>query len=118
MKISQILRDTLKENERTQKELSQFIGVSTSTVNNWIKLDRSIPAEYIIPICEFLKISPYRLLIGEEKELSGKNINCNNAIEKEALNLFKQLPEHEQLKLIGRMEILVEDYEKTNSEEQ
>ena len=121
MKINEFLKNALKENKHTQKQLSEFIGVPTSTVNNWLKLNRSIPAECIIPICEFLNVSPCYLLTGEDNspkdtEISN-NIYFTNEIEKEALCLFKKLPEREQLKLIGRMETVLENYEKANSEE-
>ena len=106
------LLSLLEKKGLKQADLCEAIGISSSTMTNWKNRGTDPPAKHIIPICEFLNISPYYLLTGEEKELSRNNINCNNAIEKEALNLFKQLPEHEQLKLIGRMEILVEDYEK------
>lgn len=117
MKINEFLKNILRESKHTQRQLSEFIGVPTSTVNNWLKLNRSIPAECIIPICEFLNVSPCYLLTGEDNSSKDTEISFTNEIEKEALCLFKKLPEREQLKLIGRMETVLEDYEKANSEE-
>ena len=67
MEISQNLLKIIKEKKSTQKKLATHLNIATSTINNWIKLNRSIPAEQIIPICEFLEISPYYLLTGKEK---------------------------------------------------
>lgn len=104
MNISQNIQDILKQQKRTQKELAGHLNIATSTVNNWIKLNRSVPAEYIIPICEFFDISPYYLLIGEDK---GPSLPDD---EIELLKYYKELPEKEQMKLIGRASALAEVY--------
>ncbi len=67
MNINNNLLKIMDSKKITQKKLSDAITISTSTLNNWLKLHRSIPSEYIIPICEFLDISPDYLLTGKEK---------------------------------------------------
>lgn len=69
MEISQRVQELLSHSKLTQKELSAYISVAPSTLNNWIKLGRSIPAEYIISICEFLNVSSEYLLTGKETEI-------------------------------------------------
>jgi transcriptional regulator with XRE-family HTH domain len=56
----------LKEKRIKQNALAQRIGISTSTLNNWLKSERDIPADYVIPICEFIEVSPIYLLSGNE----------------------------------------------------
>ncbi len=50
----------------TQKKLGASIGVPSSTVNNWLNLGRSIPADYIKPIADCLGVSCEYLLTGED----------------------------------------------------
>lgn len=104
MNISQNIQNIINTQKRTQKELAKHLGIATSTINNWIKLNRSIPAEYVIPICEFLNISPYYLLTGKEKEQSMIfDDNMQRLIE-----CYENLPDRERQRLIGRAEMLVD----------
>lgn len=73
--INQYISEIIKANKITQKELAIKIGVSTSTLNNWLKLGRSIPSEYIAPICESLGVQFETLL-------------CNASIEPNANTLL------------------------------
>jgi len=133
MNISQNLENILKSTNHTQKELSEAIGAAKSTINNWIKLGRSIPAEYILPICEFLNISYYQLLGENEQEFSNKGITIGtqsptitnssnvevNGIkheglmnelsenEQELLRVFNRLPTKGKIRLMN----MVYDYE-------
>lgn len=110
MSISQHIKVLLSQKKLTQKQLSTFLGIASSTVNNWIKLDRSIPSEYIIPICEFFNVSPYFLLTGSEKK-STKKMSAN---EQELLSLFSKLTVQDQQRIIGRVEQLVELSQESN----
>lgn len=95
MNISQKVQDELKKHNLTQKELSNHLSIATSTINNWIKLNRSIPAEYIIPICKFLDITPYYLLTGKEKE------EFENIPEQELLESYRKLSDFEKGEVLG-----------------
>ena len=66
MDICQNLNSILKERKITQKELCQQIGITESKLSYWLTKGKSIPSEYIIPICEYLNISPNFLLTGQE----------------------------------------------------
>jgi len=63
--ITYRIKETLSNKEIQQKSLCSAIGVAASTFNTWLKFNRSIPAEYLIPICEFLDIDIYWLLTGK-----------------------------------------------------
>lgn len=81
----------------------------------------NINADTVGKIADYLSTSLEYLIYGEEKESENErttnNILFTNKIEEEAFHLFQKLSEYEQIKLIGRMETLLEDYEKANSEE-
>lgn len=117
MNINQRVQELLNNSKSTQKDLSAYISVATSTLNNWIKLGRSIPSEYIIPICEFFDVSLEYLLTGKEKisnEPEQVKIKNVDAKEQRLLNAFRALSYEEQFCFIGRMEQAAESY---NSEE-
>jgi len=84
MDIGKNLEAILKIKNIKQKQLANAVGAAPSTVNNWINLGRSIPAELVIPICEFLKITPYELLTGKEEE---KNVGIQNSIVNNSSNI-------------------------------
>lgn len=102
MSISQNVKNLLAQKKLTQKDLSVYLGVGSSTVNNWIKLDRSIPSEYIIPICEFIGVSPYYLLAGKENSFSLP------ADEQELLDNYRRLSERDKGRVFERAQTLYE----------
>ena len=68
MDICQNLNNILKERKITQKELCQQISIAESKLSYWLTKSKSIPSEYIIPICNYLNISLSALLTGQEKD--------------------------------------------------
>lgn len=114
MNISQNLQSIIRQHKLTQKELAENLGVPKSTVNNWIKLNRSIPAEQIIPICEFLGVSPYYLLTGEEP----KHTNHLSKDQQELLDKYEKLTEREQGRILGRIDQMLETIEKDTSKDE
>lgn len=105
MDINQNIKSFLEDRKLTQKALAQHLGIATSTINNWIKLKRSIPAEYIIPICEFFDVTPYILLTGQEKSSSKDKLSDD---EQELIGYFKKLSDKSKGKVIERAEMLAE----------
>ena len=68
MDICQNLNNILKERKITQKELCQQISIAESKLSYWLTKSKSIPSEYIVPICKYLNISPIFLLTGQEND--------------------------------------------------
>ena len=68
MDICQNLNSILKKRKITQKELCQQIGITESKLSYWLTKGKSIPSEYIVPICKYLNISPIFLLTGQESD--------------------------------------------------
>ncbi|MCM1232050.1 MAG: helix-turn-helix domain-containing protein [Ruminococcus flavefaciens] len=67
MSIIDNVLSILEKNGLTQMDLCRAIGVKSSTVTNWKTRNTDPPAKYIIPICEFLNVTPEYLLTGKEK---------------------------------------------------
>lgn len=81
MDICQNLNSILKERKITQKELCQQIGITESKLSYWLTKGKSIPSEYIVPICEYLNISPIFLLTGQENDSKNHIILSKEEIE-------------------------------------
>ena len=105
MDINQNIKSFLEDRKLTQKALAQHLGIATSTINNWIKLKRSIPAEYIIPICEFFDVTPYILLTGQEKSSSKDKLSDD---EQELLTYYNELQDIDKGRVLGTAKTLAE----------
>ena len=101
--------DIMKSKNKKQSALCAYLNINASTVTNWKSRNTDPPAKYIIPICEFLEVSPYYLLTGEERE------HTLPKDEQELLDCYKRLPEREKQRLIGRASAFAEVYSE-NSE--
>lgn len=113
MDINQNIKSFLEDKNLTQKALSQHLGIATSTINNWLKLNRSIPAEYIIPICEFLDTSPHILLTGQEKSSATDKLSDD---EQELLMYYSKLHDIDKGRVLGTAKTLSEIQTSTTQE--
>ena len=83
----------LSEKKLKKADLCKYLGVNTSTMANWQTRNTDPPSKYIIPICEFLEISPYYLLTGSEPDIITSTISTSD---QELLDLIHQRPEDVQ----------------------
>lgn len=56
----------------TQKDLASYLQKAPSTISQWLKQGREIPAECVAPICEFFGCSINWLLTGTDIEFTSK----------------------------------------------
>ena len=66
MTISQRIFYLLKKQGKKQNQLSEFTGISTSTISAWNKRGTNPAAESIPIIADFFNVSTHYLLTGEE----------------------------------------------------
>jgi len=64
MKISEHIFQILREKNISQLELAEAIGTNQSTISDWKRHKTNPAANKILPICEFLEVSPEELLKG------------------------------------------------------
>lgn len=95
----------LEEKRLKQSDLCDAIGISSSTMTNWKNRGTDPPSKHIIPICEFLNVSPYILLTGKEKSSPTFELNAD---EHELLQYFKKLSDKSKGIVLGRAEQLAE----------
>jgi repressor LexA len=98
MTVGQRIIQILKDRGIQQIELARYLGASQSTVNGWNLKNRNPTSEYIMPICEFLKITPTYLLTGVEDDESDYTSSND---ERKLLKYYRQLPVELKNKLLG-----------------
>ena len=104
MTISQRVFHLLAKQGKKQNELSDFTGISTSTISAWNTRGTNPAADTISAIADFFDVSTDYLLTGTEKSSPTENLSEN---ELEMLEVFQKFNEREQLKLIGKLEELL-----------
>jgi transcriptional regulator with XRE-family HTH domain len=83
MSFTRRVHEELKKKKVSQKALADHIGISTSTLNNWLKRDRDIPNEYVVPICGFLGMEVFWALTGRiisQAEITDKQTDRVNSV--------------------------------------
>lgn len=88
MTVIERISALLSEKSLKQVNLAAYIGVSNKTLNGWIKKNRDVPTDKIIPICRFFDISTEYLLTGEDYS----EISTVDPLEQELRVLIHQLP--------------------------
>ena len=97
----------LKQQGLKQTDLCNFIGINTSTMTNWKNRKTDPPAKYIIQICEFLDVTPFKLLTGREKT-SDVDLTAD---EQELLETYRKLTDANKTRLAERGLTLAEQQE-------
>ena len=109
MSIIDNMINYLNERKLRQVDLCEHLGINTSTMTNWKIRKTDPPARYIVPICEFLNVTPEKLLTGKEK--SSPSIELTDD-EQELLTYYNMLNDIGKGIVIGRAEQLAETAKK------
>ena len=99
MSIIDNLLKLLDEKGLSQADLCKHLGINTSTMTNWKQRGTDPAAKYIIPICEFIDVSPYMLLTGNEKPLDSSD-------EELLITYYRQLSEKHRGVILGEAKAL------------
>ena len=62
MLISEKIFQIMNQKEMSQKEFSEWTGISQSTISDWKRKKTNPSADKILKICEVLGVTPYELL--------------------------------------------------------
>ncbi len=82
------------------KKLEETLGFGNGTISKW---DKSSPkADKIITVAKYLNVSIDYLLTGNQQN---KDLT---ELQKELLKKFSSLPEKEQYKILGKIELMLE----------
>lgn len=66
IEIIERINSIMSEKNIKASELAKQLNVNQSVISTWKSKLRNPPSEYIIKICELLKVEPYYLLTGEK----------------------------------------------------
>ena len=102
MEFIEILLEELKKRNITKTKLAKDIGISEGSIRSW-ENGKQPTIDKLKKISQYLSISTDILLDLEN------NLTEN---EKELLKNFRELPEREQIKIIGVVEDKAKDYNK------
>lgn len=91
-------------NDRNQKELCDYLKLDKSAVTSWKNGSSKSYRKYLIEIAEFFDVSIDYLVYGRERSQPLPDD------ELELLTYYKELPDREQQRLIGRASALAEVY--------
>lgn len=80
MTISQRIFEELKKQKKKQKELADYIGLSTSAISDWKKKGTNPAAEKISVIADFFGVSVDYLLTGRERDETKEPIKAYNSV--------------------------------------
>jgi transcriptional regulator with XRE-family HTH domain len=53
----EILRELRKDNERTQQNMADYLGISQTMYARYERLDTELPMRHFIKLCEYFKAS-------------------------------------------------------------
>lgn len=95
----------------TQKQLADGIGVSTGNISDW-KSGRSSPNIEVLPkIADYLNCSVDYLLGRTDNPQAHEGISAEISEDKQnLLEMFDQLHEDDKIRIITKMETIIEDY--------
>lgn len=110
MKIINRLEIKMKEKGISAYKIEKDLGIKQSTFTSWRKGSEP-SAEKIAEIIKYIGVSPNEIFGYNEKDPKAdpdqEQLTEN---EKEMLKFFRQLPEREQIKMIGRIEDKAKEY--------
>lgn len=115
MTISQRIFTLLKQKHLSQKDLSEYAGISPAAISSWKSKGTNPSSDKIIKICEFLNVDPYYLLTGEKEEgnpfmvtdISSPYYNPYGPDEAALLSLFRKLRPVDQGRILEKMEQMI-----------
>lgn len=112
MTISQRIFALLREKKLSQKELSEYTGISPAAISSWKSKGTNPSSDKIVKISEFLDVDVYYLLTGEYQPASNLQIAEESEYhafpsdpdEHLLLQLFHKLSPMDKGRIIGQLE--------------
>lgn len=78
------------DKSKSASDLCRHLGINTSVTTSWRQRNTDPPAKYLIQICEYLDVTPYYLLTGEDEQPIDEFTSLNDD-EKRMLSKYRVL---------------------------
>lgn len=104
MSICQRIFDYMGQDNTKLRALAKNLGIAASTVSTWKVRNTDPPAKYIIPIADFLGVSPLWLLTGTSApaaRASNANAAANASLYEELRTLYTSLDRPGQVLMLA-----------------
>lgn len=102
------IENLMKKKGISVYRLEKDTGIKQSSFSHW-KKGTQPTVDKIIKICEYLKVTPDQIFgYNDSEDDPDQEDLTENEIE--LLKYFRQLPDREQVKMIGRMEDKAKEY--------
>ena len=99
------LKKIKKEQKLTNEMLSELSGVPFGTLNKILGTEtKETNISTVIKLASALKVSAEELIFGKA------NVSCINSDEQNMLDLYRQLSTEDRIRIIAKMEQMIEDY--------
>lgn len=69
---TEIIRDLREDNDKTQKEIAEYLGTTQQVYSRYEKGENEIPVRHIIALCKYYNVSA-DFILGLKKEKIEKN---------------------------------------------
>ncbi len=107
MTISERLFGLMEEKNVSISELSRMTGISRHTIFDWQKKNTNPGSDKIMVICEALRITPEKLLIGKYEDVKETDMVVpNDDFEIHILNECRELSESKKKRLLAYASML------------
>lgn len=108
MKIIERLFIELDKSGKKASELAEHLNVRKSVLSNWKSRGTNPPAEYIVPICEFLELDILYFLTGTvSKTLDDNSKEILNKDEQELIQNFRIMDSRDKVDLLDNARVKV-----------
>ena len=95
---------------KTQKELSEIVGVATSTFNDWMKGKKYPRIDKIEILANYFGILKSDLIEDEEQKISPSELQLTEG-EKMLIDLFRLVPEEKQRMVLDMIRVALNSKE-------
>lgn len=111
MTISEKIFEILDTKGISQKEFSLATGIPQSTISDWRKKNTNPASDKILIICDFLEVTPYRLLSNVKEAGTRTNkmdyrIVVEGTEEAQLIEIYEGLDAKARARLLGYIEAL------------
>lgn len=115
MIVSERIFMILKERRISQAEFASAMGIAPSVISDWKRKGTNPATDRILPICQYLNVSPTYLLDTSETTSVPPFHGDYTDSENDLIEVYRKLNTKSQTRLLGYMDALLELQDKPDT---